>query len=63
MPSRDEFVRQAAHQKWCDWCRKRLRKGQGIRLGVSVANGIVKVCNQTCLVAWNTRGEIDAKQR
>lgn len=42
------------HQKWCDYCRKKLRRNQGIRIGISVAHGVVKVCGQICLLKWNS---------
>ena len=43
-------------QKWCEICKTRLKKGDGIVVGLSVMHGTMKVCSQKCLDRLNAGG-------
>lgn len=53
MPRRIEVMKKP-HCKYCDFCKKRLKREEGIRIGWSVMCGVLKVCDSKCLDRLNS---------
>jgi hypothetical protein len=52
-PINNRMIGYQKEQRYCDQCGKRLKRGEGSKIGFSVVHGIMKVCNQKCLDKLN----------